>query len=254
MSTTFTYDGFEIPVDLALMTGGGQETWHDITVGHLLEYEKYCPIRPHDHVLEIGCGVGRDAIGLSKVLGSEGRYVGIDIIRPSIEWCQSHISPRYPNFEFHYLNIRSEIHNPGGDLHVRQVSLPVETRSIDRIILQSVFTHMFEDDIVHYLKEFRRALRSDGRVFASWFLLDDETLQMARAVPDGELTFAFDFGDGCFVNDERYPEGAVGFTPKAFERILRRGGFELDQPVHRGFWCGREGTSDGQDIAVLRAL
>jgi hypothetical protein len=45
----------------------------------------------------------------------------------------------------------------------------------------------------------------------------------------------------------------VGFRPAAFERVLRRGGFELDQPLHRGFWCGREGVSDGQDIAIMRS-
>ena len=252
MSTTFAYNGFDIPVDLARMTGGGPETWHDITVGHLLEYEQYCPIRPDHRVLEIGCGVGRDAIGLTKVLDTEGRYLGIDIIRPSIEWAQLHITPRFPNFEFRYLDIQSQIHNPSGALHVRQIALPVETESVDRIILQSVFTHMFEDDIVHYLEEFRRALRPGGRVFASWFLLDDESLTMAQSVPDGALTFRFAYADGCLINDEQYPEGAVGFTPEAFDRILRRGGFELDQPVHRGFWCGRDGVTDGQDIAVLR--
>ena len=254
MSSTFRYDGFDIPVDLACLTGGGPETWDDITTGHLLEYEQYCPIEPHHRVLEIGCGVGRDAIGLSRVLSSDGRYLGIDIIRPSIEWCQQHITTAFPNFEFRYLDIKSQIHNPGGQLEVREVALPVDANSVDRIILQSVFTHMFEEDIVHYLRQFRRALRPDGRVFASWFVLDDESLEMAQSVPDGPLTFRFEYGDGCLINDERYPEGAVGFRPVAFDRILRRGGFELDQPVHRGFWCGREGVSDGQDIAVLRAV
>jgi len=252
MTTTFAYNGFDIPVDLARMTGGGPETWHDITVGHLLEYEKYCPILPDDHVLEIGCGVGRDAIGLTGVISPGGHYIGIDIIRPSIEWAQSHISTQFPNFEFHYLDIESQIHNPGGSLHVQQIDLPVETGTIDRIILQSVFTHMFEDDIVHYLQESRRILRPEGRVFSSWFVLDDETLQMAQAVPDGPLTFAFPYGEGCLINDQAHPEGAVGFRPETFERILQRGGFTLDQPIHRGFWCGREGVTDGQDIAVLR--
>ena len=252
MSSTFRYDGFDIPVDLARLTGGGPETWDDITRGHLLEYERYCPIAPEHGVLEIGCGVGRDAIGLSRILGPEGHYLGIDIIRPSIEWCQENITAKFANFEFRYLDINSQIHNPGGSLQVRQVTLPVETASVDRIILQSVFTHMFEEDIVHYLHEFRRALRPNGRVFSSWFVLDNESLQMAQSDPDGPLTFRFEYGDGCLINDEQYPEGAVGFRPASFERILRRGGFELDQPIHRGFWCGREGVSDGQDIAVLR--
>lgn len=252
MTATFTYDGFDIPVDLACLTGGGPETWDAITVGHLLEYEKYCPIEPHHRVLEIGCGVGRDAIGLSRVLGPEGGYVGIDIIRPSIEWCQQNITPKFPNFEFRYLDIKSQIHNPGGSLEVQQVALPVETASVDRIILQSVFTHMFEDDIVHYLWEFRRILRPEGRVFASWFLLDEESLEMARSTEGNTLTFRYEYGDGCQINDELHPEGAVGFSPLAFDRILRRGGFELEQPVHRGFWCGRQGVTDGQDIGVLR--
>jgi len=254
MTSTFAYDGFDIPVDLAQLTGGGPETWKDITVGHLLEYERYCPIEAEHSVLEIGCGVGRDAIGLSRVLNRQGQYLGIDIIGRSIDWAQRNITPKFPNFEFKCLDIKSQIHNPGGSLQVQEVALPVETGSVDRIILQSVFTHMFEEDIVHYLLEFRRALRPGGFVFSSWFVLDDETLELARSTEGNTLTFRYPFGDGCQINDEVYPEGAVGFTPSAFERILLRGGFELDQPLHRGFWCGRRGVSDGQDIAILRAI
>jgi hypothetical protein len=28
----------------------------------------------------------------------------------------------------------------------------------------------------------------------------------------------------------------------------------MDQPLHRGFWCGREGVCDGQDIAIVRPI
>ncbi len=252
MSSLFEYQGFAIPTELVELTGGGPATWDAISVGHMREYERYCPIEPCHAVLEIGCGVGRDAIQLTKILCGHGSYVGVDIIKPSIDWCATNITPRHPNFRFEYLDVHSQIHNPAGTLEVRQVTLPVLDHSIDRVILQSVFTHMFESDIVHYLREFRRVLRPGGRVFVSIFLLDDESLRLARR-PDAELDlrFEFPFGDGCFINDANFPEGAVGYTPAALERILREGGFELDQPIHRGFWCGREGVEDGQDIAVL---
>ncbi len=252
----FEYQGFSIPVDLVELTGGGPETWDVISVGHMREYERYCPIDASHDVLEIGCGVGRDAIQLTKLLSS-GTYTGVDIIKPSIEWCGANITSRFPNFRFHYLDIHSQIHNPSGQVRVQEVQLPVKDQSIDRIILQSVFTHMFEPDIVHYLREFRRVLRPGGRVFASFFVLDEESLDMARSgqrPPDHTLCFEFSYGDGCWINDADHPEGAVGFTPEALDRILRNGGFELDQPIHRGFWCGRGGVEDGQDIAVLVPL
>jgi SAM-dependent methyltransferase len=251
MTETFQYEGYEIPLDLVLLTGGGPDTWHEISVGHIREYEKYCPIEPNHDVLEVGCGVGRDAIQLTHLIDRHGSYTGIDIIRPSIEWCQANITSRYPNFRFIALDVKSQIHNAAGRLQVRDVTFPLGDGTIDRIVLQSVFTHMFESDIIHYLREFRRLLRPSGRVFASFFLLDDESVQMA-AKAGGDLTFKHLHGDGCYINDVEYPEGAVGFTEVALGRMLSAGGFELDQPIHRGFWCGRQGVEDGQDIAVLR--
>jgi hypothetical protein len=112
---------------------------------------------------------------------------------------------------------------------------------------------MFEQDIIHYLSEFHRLLRPGGRVFCSFFVLDDESLRMASEA-GGELTFKHPFGNGCLINDPHYPEGAVGYTEGAMARMLSTAGFELDQPLHRGFWCGRQGVEDGQDIAVLRPV
>jgi SAM-dependent methyltransferase len=249
----FAYKGFEIPVDLVNMTGGGQDTWGDIAQGHMEQYQRYCPISPDHHILEIGCGVGRDAIELISMLGDEGAYLGIDIIEPSINWCQQNISPKFPTFQFLYFDIESQIHNPSGGLSVQEVSFPVPDNSIDRIILQSVFTHMFEGDIVHYLKEFRRVLKDDGLVCASFFIVDDETLASARQDTTGlGLTFQHERGEGCWVNDAQYPEGAVAYDRTAVDRMLAEAGLRLAQPVHRGHWSGLTTSLDGQDILVLQ--
>jgi SAM-dependent methyltransferase len=85
-AATFRYRDFDIPVDLARLTGGGPETWDVIGPGHILQYERYAPISRHHTVLELGCGIGRDAIELTRVLGPHGHYIGVDIIRPSIDW------------------------------------------------------------------------------------------------------------------------------------------------------------------------
>jgi SAM-dependent methyltransferase len=251
VSDSFPFEGFDIPVDLAILTGGGADTWEGISAAHLAAYARYCPLRSGHDVLEVGCGVGRDAIPLTRVLGDTGSYVGVDVSGPSIEWCQEHITARHPNFAFAHLDIRSEFYNPQGALAGNQITLPVASSSIDRIILQSVFTHMFEPDITHFLREFRRVLRPDGRVFGSFFVLGEESMRLAAETPE-VLKFAYVHGDGCRINDLGYPEAAVGYTPDALARLVRRGGFAFDQAVHVGSWCGRTGVVDGQDIAVLK--
>jgi ubiquinone/menaquinone biosynthesis C-methylase UbiE len=247
---TFAYQGYEIPIDLLNLTGGGIDTWDVIAKGHIGQYEKYTPLQPDYTFLEVGCGVGRDAIQLTEILSPQGKYIGFDIIKPSIDWCTANITPKYPNFTFHHYDVNSQIHNAAGDLKVTDVTLPAADHSVDRIALQSVFTHMFADDIQHYLREFRRVLKPDGLVLASCFVLDPESRQMAIE-QDGYLTFKYEYGPDCWINVKDFPEGAVGYTPERIQSMLKGAGMKLAQPIHRGFWCGRTGLTDGQDVLIL---
>ena len=245
----FSYRGFNIPERLVRLTGGGPETWDPISRMHMDEYARYCPIDPRANVVEIGCGVGRDAIQLTSLLTPEGQYTGVDVIEPSIRWCSENITPRFPNFKFVHVDVQSDIHNPGGKMRVSEVMLPAEDCTVDRIILQSVFTHMFREQIIPYLREFRRMLKPDGLVFASLFLLDDESRRLSR-LGDNPLRFEHPYGEGCFINDVRYPEGAVAFSAKAMQEMLAASRMKLAQPIYLGAWCGRP-ANDGQDVAIL---
>jgi SAM-dependent methyltransferase/ribosome-binding factor A len=252
----FDYEGFKIPVNLINLTGGGVSTWDAISKGHMWQYSKYSPIEPDHSVLEIGCGTGRDAIQLTRLLSAAGSYFGVDIIKPSIAWCQKNISSRFPNFQFLHYDIRSQLHNSKGKIGVTDIQFPIQDKTIDRIILQSVFTHMFETEITHYLKEFHRVMKDDARICASFFIISPEALEMAKnTAPTAEslvLTFSFPHGEGCYINDANYPEGAVGFTEEALHRMMENSELELDQPIHLGTWCGRTDVTDGQDMVILR--
>jgi lipopolysaccharide transport system permease protein/teichoic acid transport system permease protein len=159
-----------------------------------------------------------------------------------------------------HFNVRSQVHNPQGDIRTEDMRLPVEDGSVDRIILQSVFTHNFESDIVHLLKELRRVLKKDGLVMATFFIVDRATIRALRNTPPSQraascrhLTFPFNVGRGCYIQDRQYPEGAVAFTPGAVNRMLKEGGMELAQPIHYGEWSGARGsTPDPQDVLVIR--
>src|SRR5829696_7239370 len=45
-----------------------------------------CGLRSDERLLDIGCGCGLMAISLADYLDARGRYVGVDIDRPSIDW------------------------------------------------------------------------------------------------------------------------------------------------------------------------
>lgn len=241
-----------------MLTGGGTDDWKAISDYHVEMYRKYTPINPEDTILEIGCGVGRDAIQLTQILSYKGNYFGTDIIKPSIEWCQKNITKKFKNFIFYYHDIESQIHNSGGKLKTTDIKLPLEDGSVDRIFLHSVFTHMFERDIVHYLKEFKRVLKPDGLVLTSFFVIDSAAQasleKYKNKIGRHPLSFEHKLNRNCYINDKNYPEGAVGFTPTKLESMLRRAGLELHgQHVHRGTWSGLKG-SNGQDVVVLNKI
>lgn len=172
-SATHSYMGYNIPVDLMWLTGLGPENFDAISQSHFALLNKWIAIQPDHTVLELGCGIGRDAIPLSKHL-KNGRYVGVDILKRSIDWCSANISSRHPNFAFLYFDVKNQLYNPTGSIQTTDIRIPLKDNSVDRIFLFSVFTHMMRPEIEHFLREFRRMLKSDGLIYATTFVYNDE--------------------------------------------------------------------------------
>jgi SAM-dependent methyltransferase len=251
----FDFKGFSIPVHLIALTGAGPESFDIIGKHHVAMYRKHVGLLADMTVLEIGCGIGRDAFQLFDVLGPSGRYVGVDVTRDSIEWCRRNITPRYPHYSFHHLDVHNELYNPFGRKSTTEVKLPVPDASVDRIVLASVLTHLLEDEVLHYMREFRRVLKADGLVYANFFLYTVEALEAAKAGGNTAwpATFALPFGDGVYGNDPDHPRGAVAYTDAAMRRLARAAGLRITRPYLKGWWSGLHGdeAEDGQDAVVL---
>ena len=50
-------------------------------------------LTPKGRILDVGCGIGRMAVPLTKYLDQEGSYEGFDIVEKGIRWCKKNVSP-----------------------------------------------------------------------------------------------------------------------------------------------------------------
>ena len=106
--------------------------------------------------------------------------------------------------------------------------MPVEPGSVNLILLNSVLSHMEEEDVRYYLGEFARILPADGAVFATAFLEDD--------VPE------------VSVNPEGYVDESVGalhrvrFEKDHFFRLVEDAGFQVARFVHQGIQRTKQST------------
>jgi SAM-dependent methyltransferase len=254
---TFEFRGYAIPVRLCNLTGGGPATFEAIALAHIRNINSACGLRHGMNVVEVGCGIGRDAIPLTEIPGPDGRYIGIDVIAESIQWCSNNITARHPNFTFVHQDIQDDLHNPSGTIDVLAISLPVPDCWCDLIILQSVFTHMLRDTVFHYLNEFRRVIQPRGLIYATVFLVDDEILASAREtnLTEWNLRFEHSAGVGVYINDLDHPTGAVAYREDVLDELVEDAGLRPVGPIRRGAWSGSDTLAfDAQDVLVLRPM
>ncbi len=255
--TLTPFNEYLIPEHLCVLTGAGTHTLEPIGRSHIANYQKYMQLWPEMTFLEIGCGIGRDAFQILPLLNHVGKFIGIDVTHDSIAWLQKNISSKHPNFTFYHFDAQHELYNPLGSKKSFDFKLPVKDSSVDRIALGSVFTHLFEDEIIHYLSEMRRVLKTGGQAYATFFLYEDNAVLASRtkSATPFNLRFEHPYGDGCYVNDPVYKTGAVAYTHEAIQRMIHKTGLKLTRPLIRGSWSGLfQDSDDGQDVAILELL
>jgi SAM-dependent methyltransferase len=205
-------------------------------------------LRPEDHVLEIGSGIGRIALPLTRIIGPQGSYDGLEIVPRGVRWCQKHITPGHPNFQFHHADIANSTYNRRGRIKAEQYTFPFPPDSFDVVLLTSVFTHLLPPATAHYLSEIERVLAPGGRMLATFYLLNDESLALMES---GRTVVGFPHAvDGARVADLAAPENVVALPETLVRDLLEHAALPPGE-VHYGSWCPREAPLSHQDMVVV---
>lgn len=204
-------------------------------------------LQPHERVLDVGCGTGRMARPLTAYLKS-GSYDGIDIVSPSIKWCQKTYIPRYPNFHFHFTDIYNKMYNPTGRYQASSYRFPFENSSFDFVFLTSVFTHMLPRDMENYFSEITRVLKPGGRCLITYFLLTPDSLERMEG-EESSIAFRYEL-QGCRVENTDVPEDAIAYYEGSIRELYRKCHMHISEPIYYGKWFGNKNGLSYQDIVV----
>ncbi len=205
-------------------------------------------LRPDHRVLDVGCGVGRLAYPLSRYLSDKGSYEGFDIWDAGIAWAKDNIESANPNFSFRKVDLFNKLYNPSGGTRPSEFVFPYGDGSFDMVFLTSVFTHMYAEDVKHYLKEIARVLRRGGKCLFTCWLLNEES---RRLMEEGKsrINFAYDLPE-CRASEREVPENAIAFEEEMMRNWIARAGFSVVEQRY-GYWCGRGRFTSFQDIVVV---
>jgi len=206
-------------------------------------------LAPDDRVLDIGCGNGRVTWPLAEALSARGGYIGFDVSRPAIRYCQRRFGVERPDFEFHYIDIRNGVYNPRGAVAETQTRFPCADGAITLAFANSVFTHLPLETICHYLREIRRVLAPGGRAALTAFVL---TPQVRDWIAEGHSPLPFKpWREGAMTVDPHWPENAVAYDEPVLREAVEAAGLVLDQ-VLVGNWRPNPTYRGSQDMLIVR--
>jgi ubiquinone/menaquinone biosynthesis C-methylase UbiE len=202
-------------------------------------------------VVDIGCGIGRNATALFRRFGDAIDYRGFDIIRHGVTWCRKHFERMSDRYRFERADIYNSAYNPLGRLQASAYIFPYPDEFADVVFATSVFTHMQPDAVDWYITESSRILKPGGLVYFTFFILDAHAETQIKL---GKASFSFSHHRGnCSVEDAAEPDGVVAYRLDWVKAALARAGFGEPRLVRASWRDGLGSVSASfQDIMVAR--
>lgn len=215
---------------------------------HLLDLcKEFGHLSPDDHVLDIGCGVGRLAIPMAKFLSQQSRYEGFDVDGLAIDWCKKNISAQWSNCGFTHVEVVNEHYNRQGSGDASNFRFPYDNASFDFAVATSLFTHLVSRDATQYLQEVGRVLKPGGRAVITWYVCDEK----CSAYTEGGLAFEHVVDEHSFTANPGNPCAAIAFTRKFIVDTCTDAGLEVEADIRPGSWRG-EGPTYQDLLAVSK--
>jgi ubiquinone/menaquinone biosynthesis C-methylase UbiE len=194
---------------MAFAVGGHFELMGEIQAALLRHYG----LKPHHHLVDVGCGSGRLALPMSRYL--TGTYLGIDLVPDLVTHAEA-ICDR-PDWRFEVID---------------HIAIPEADERADMVCFFSVMTHLLHEQSFWYLQEARRVLKPGGVIVFSFLEFKNPgmmpvfwaTLRATKANTGEPLNvfmdrdalhlwadaLALEFVDLRFGDGDIVPEGALG--------------------------------------------
>jgi len=224
---------------------GNRQNFKKTGLKYLNHFKKYCNLKPEDKILELGPGIGRFTMPLTKYLNDQGEYHGLDIVPDSVKHCQENITKKFPNFYFLLADVKNKMYNPKGQLEAYEYTFPFKDNFFDFVFLHSVFTHMLLEDMKNYLSEIARVLKPDKLCFISYMLFNTESNNTLN-----RYNHEHDFGSyRCKLADS--PEVAISYDIKLIQESYKEVGLEIIEPI---YYRHTDNEILGQDVIIANKI
>jgi SAM-dependent methyltransferase len=223
-----------------------------------------CGFTGDQHLLDVGCGCGKTALALLRLIRPPGSYTGFDIQPHLIEFLNRFFRERHldGHFRADCFDIRGSQLYRGSQSGVaaEEFHFPYPDGHFDCIVLFSVFTHLRTAALTNYARNLARVARPGGRILVSAFLLDNAPDAGTGGAPWTDsprrqgLVKSVDPADQGHLKVGRLdlPEYVVAYRLQFLTDLFASLGCRLTGEPLYGSWSGRSDFVCHQDVVVFR--